>query len=74
MTIDQILLEADLAEEYPNSNTLNWSEIGFNTLSAWVDLNPVQGPEGIETGTFDVESVKVMFHSWWLSTHGGVGQ
>ena len=42
MTIAEIKDDADMAETWPGSGVLNWGEIGFKTLAAWVALNPQQ--------------------------------
>ena len=55
-----------MAETWPGSGVLNWGEIGFKTLAAWVALNPQQTVAA--TDTFDVESVKGMFEEWWRTT------
>jgi len=68
MTVDEIKENADMAETWPGSGTLNWGEVGFNTLAAWVAEFNWQIPQngvGIRTDTFDVESVKGMFEDWW---------
>jgi hypothetical protein len=61
MTIDEIKENADLAETWPGSGVLNWGEVGFNTLAAWVaefNWRIQPGGDGIRTDTFDLESVK----------------
>ena len=63
MTLEQIEDAADMAETWPGSNELNWGEIGFGELAAWVALNPDQSVA--KTAEFDVESVKGMFEEWW---------
>lgn len=67
MTIEEIKDAADMAETWPGSGLLNWGEIGFDTLAAWVALYPKQ--EVAATETFDVESVKDMFEEWWKSAN-----
>ena len=67
MTIAEIKDDADMAETWPGSGVLNWGEIGFKTLAAWVALNPQQTVAA--TDTFDVESVKGMFEEWWRTTN-----
>ena len=66
MTVDEIKENADMAETWPGSGKLNWGEVGFNTLAAWVaEFNWADASEGLRTETFDVESVKCMFEAWW---------
>ena len=66
MDMDEIKDNADMAETYPDSGKLNWQEIEFATLAAWVELNPQQ--KTADTATFDIESVKGMFEAWWRTT------
>jgi len=68
VTLYEIKEAADMAETFPGSGVLNWGEIGFKALSAWVAKFNWQMPttgDGILTETFDVESVKAMFEDWW---------
>lgn len=67
MTMDEIRDDADMAETWPGSGVLNWGEIGFDTLAAWVALHPQQ--DAAATETFDVESVKGMFEEWWRTAN-----
>lgn len=67
MTIAEIKDDTDMAETWPGSGVLNWGEIGFKTLAAWVALNPQQTVAATET--FDVESVKGMFEHWWRTAN-----
>jgi hypothetical protein len=63
MTYAEIKDDADMAETYPGSGELNWGEVGFKTLVAWVASHSHQGKT--KTYDFDVESVKGMFEKWW---------
>ena len=67
MTIDEIKDDADMAETYPGSGVLNWGEIGFKTLAAWVNMHPQQWVAATEV--FDVESVKGLFEEWWRTAN-----
>jgi hypothetical protein len=58
MTLEEIKDAADMAEKWNGAYKLNFEELPFNALAAWVALNPHEG-------TFDVESVKDAFESWW---------
>jgi len=74
MTVDEIKENADMAETWPGSGKLNWGEIGFNTLAAWVaEFNWADASESLRTEIFDVESVKGMFEDWWR-TQNATGQ
>ena len=42
---------------------LNFGEVPFKALAAWVALNSKQAVGA--TDSFDVESVKGMFEDWW---------
>jgi hypothetical protein len=72
MTTAEMKEDADMAETWPGSGVLNWGEIGFDTLAAWVQLFNWQttSDEAIRTETFDVESVKGMFEDWWRKERG----
>jgi hypothetical protein len=63
MTIEEIKDAADMAEKWPGACVLNWGEVGWDTLAAWVALNPEQAVAATED--FDVESVKGLFEEWW---------
>ena len=62
MTIKEIKEYADMAETYQYSGVLNWGEVPFKALSAWVSLFPFNG---VPTEDFDVSSVHGMFERWW---------
>lgn len=66
MTVEQIKENADNAETYPESGNLNWGEISFETLAAWVHHFPRQNIAFTED--FDVISVCGMFEQWWKTT------
>lgn len=57
---------ADMAETWPGSGILNWGEIGWGALSAWVTLSVEIGGDAT-LPEYDVESVKSMFEEWWRS-------
>ena len=63
MTQDEIMAVADMAETWPGSGALNWNEVPFGVLAAWVAKHP--GNKAMPTRGFDVESVKDMFQTWW---------
>jgi hypothetical protein len=63
MTEQEIIDGLDGAETYPGSHELNWREVSFKTLAAWVALHPQRTV--LKTEDFDVESVKGMVESWW---------
>ena len=63
MTEHEIIDGLDGAETYPDSHELNWGEVPFKALSAWVALHPQRTV--LKTEDFDVESVKGMVESWW---------
>ena len=52
-----------MAEKWPGATVLNFGEVPFKALAAWVALNPQQSVDA--TDNFDVESVKGMFEDWW---------
>ena len=72
MTMAEIYDNAEMAETYPGSGELNWGEVSFATLAAWVALHPMQ--TSTFTERFDVESVKGMFEQWWKEHKGASGQ
>lgn len=59
---------ADMAETWPGSGVLNWGEIGWGALSAWVTLSVAIGGDAT-LPEYDVESVKSMFEEWWRSAN-----
>lgn len=63
MTIEEIREAADMAAKWPGATALNFGELPFKALAAWVALNPQQTAAATET--FDVESVNAMFEDWW---------
>ena len=63
MTLEEIKEAADMAEKWPGATVLNFGEVPFKALVAWVALNPQQAVDS--TDNFDVESVKGMFEDWW---------
>ena len=58
MTMEEIKDAADMADTWPGSRTLNFSELPFRVLVEWAMKS------GDVVG-FDVESVKFMFERWW---------
>ena len=59
---------ADMAETYPGSGVLNWGEVGWKALSAWVTLSvEIAGDAALPT--YDVESVKGCFERWWRTAN-----
>jgi hypothetical protein len=62
-TTKEIKEAADMAEKWPGATVLNFGEVPFKALAAWVALNPQQAVGA--TDNFDVESVKDMFEDWW---------
>lgn len=58
MDHDKIMDAANMAETHPGSGRLNWGEVPFSALAAWVDLHP-------QWSVFDVESVRGAFEDWW---------
>lgn len=66
MTLAEIMDHADMAETCPGSGVLDWGEVSFAALAAWVAWKPNQYPA--RTETFDVESVQRMFEDWWSTT------
>lgn len=67
MTLDEIKEAADMAEKWPGATVLNFGEVPFRALAAWVALNPQQAVAA--TNSFDVESVKGMFEDWWRTAN-----
>ena len=66
MTIAEIKEAADMAEKWPGATVLNFGEVPFAALAAWVaEFNWADASESLRTETFDVESVKGMFEDWW---------
>ena len=63
MTEQEIIDGLDMAETYPDSHELNWREVPFKALAAWVALHPQRTVA--KTEDFDVESVKGMVELWW---------
>jgi hypothetical protein len=55
---------ADAAETFPDSGVLNWGEIGWRTLTAFVQLSMEIGGDSTLPDC-DVESVKGVFERWW---------
>lgn len=37
MTLDEIKENADMAEKWPGAGVLNWGQVSFATLNAWVN-------------------------------------
>jgi hypothetical protein len=70
--LEEIKDAADMAEKWPGATVLNFGEVPFRALAAWVALNPQQtvGP----TDGFDVESVEGMFEDWWRSATVAAGR
>lgn len=62
-TMREIKDSADMAETYPGSCELNWGEISFDTLHAWVTHQKSAGD--MDVFNLDVESVKGCFERWW---------
>jgi hypothetical protein len=59
---------ADTAETWPGSGVLNWGEIGWEALTAWVTLSvEIGGDAGLPS--CDVESVKGCFERWWKTAN-----
>ena len=67
MTLEEIKDAADMAEKWPGATVLNFGEVPFKALAAWVALNPQQSVDA--TDNFDVESVKGMFEDWWRTAN-----
>jgi hypothetical protein len=67
-TLASIKDHADMAETYPGSGALNWGEIGWEALSAFVALS-VEIAGDATLPECDVESVKGEFERWWKSTN-----
>ena len=67
MTLDEIKEAADMAEKWPGATVLNFGEVPFKALAAWVAL--VKTPSVDATDNFDVESVKGMFEEWWRTAN-----
>ena len=63
MTTDEIKEAADMAEKWPGATALNFNEVPFKALVAWVASHSRRGE--LKTMDFDVESVKGMFEEWW---------
>lgn len=68
MTLDCIKAAADMAEKWPGATVLNFGELPFWALAAWVALTPQQAVD--RTENIDVESVKGMFEDWWRAENG----
>ncbi len=67
-TLASIKDHADMAETYPGSGALNWGEIGWEALSAFVALS-VEIAGDATLPECDVESVKGEFERWWKSAN-----
>jgi len=67
VTTEEIKEAADMAEKYPDANELNFGEVPFKALVAWVASHSRRGD--LLTMDFDVESVKDMFEEWWRNTN-----
>jgi len=67
MTLEEIRESADMSEKWPGATVLNFGELPFRALAAWVALNPKQKVDLTEN--FDVESVKGMFEDWWRKAY-----
>ena len=67
MTTEEIKEAADMAEKWPGACVLNFGEVPFKALVAWVASHSRQGD--LLTMDFDVESVKGMFEEWWRNTN-----
>ena len=63
MTVPEILEAASMAETYPGSRELNWGEIGWKTLEAWVH-HRVSGGDG-SLVDLDICSIQGAFERWW---------
>jgi len=63
MTGSEIRDALDNAATFPGSISLNFGEVGLDTINAWVKLLPFQGE--IPTENFDIESIKNMMEEWW---------
>ena len=63
MTMDEIKDAADMAETWPGSGTLNWGEVGWRALEAWVCNQVCYGD--VTVRDLDVESAKGSFERWW---------
>ena len=61
---------ADMAAPWPGSGVLNWGEIGWGAMAAWVTLSVEIGGDAT-LPEYDVESVKSMFEEWWRSANAG---
>jgi len=72
VTLDEIKDAADMAEKWPGATVLNFGEVPFKALAAWVALHPQQTVAATET--FDVESVKDMFEEWWRTANKEVAK
>lgn len=63
-----IKAHADMAETWPGSGVLNWGEIQWDALAAWVTLSvEVGGDAGLPK--FDVYSVQGLFERWWTKAN-----
>lgn len=67
-SMDEIKEHADMAETLPGSGVLNWDEIGWGALSAWVTLSVEIGGDATLPDC-DVESVKGLFEEWWRTAN-----
>ena len=67
MTIDEIRAAANEAEAWPGAKKINFNELPFAVLSAWVARRDDRYPDPAvsQTADLDVESVKEMFEDWW---------
>jgi hypothetical protein len=65
MTKDEILDSVCLAETYPGSLTLNFNEVAYSTLVAWVEMQRETGADAT-LDQCDIESVKRSFQFWWI--------
>jgi len=74
MTIDEIKEAADLAEKWPRSNVIDFGELPFKSLAAWVDeMKWGDASETMPLADFDVDSVKSMFRDWWWEQNKDTG-
>lgn len=69
-TMADIKDAADMAETWPGSGVLNWGEVGWETLEAWVALSVEIGGDA-SLPKYDVESVKGCFERWWRTANAG---
>jgi hypothetical protein len=63
MTIQELKEAGDMAETYPNSGVINFGEISWLTLEAWVNNRISIGY--VSAKYLDVESIKDEFERWW---------